>query len=1026
MHNKKNSIKWHIIIIVFAAIGLLFTAGLYRLEIDTDIVKSLPQGDPVVADGRYVIINHPVQEKIAVNLSCNPDNSCNKDDLVDAAIFIEKNIEKSGLFKSVGMKQFEHLMPELISCIIENLPVMFTDHELEKNIIPLIKPEKIKRAVENNFIKLSGLEGIGQSSFIIHDPLSFRDIVLKKLTALAPSKNSQIYRGHLLSQDGKNLLIPSSPLNPGTDTEQAQKIDKLFKTTENILNKKSPDKFRLSPVGAYRSALDNEIIARRDTERAVTLTTIGIAVMLIFFFPRPYIGLLSLLPAIAGTMLALFVFTFLHDSISILALGFGGAIVSITVDHGIAYLLFIDQPFRTRGREAAKEVWAVGLLAALTTIGAFSFLFISGFPVLTQIGQFAALGIAFSFIFVHTVFPLIFPELKPARTRRTMPFKNAVNKLAVSGGKFKAMAASGLAIFMLFFASPEFKVDLDSMNTVSKETLQAENLIKNTWGDIFNNIYLLTEGSSMKELQEKGDKILSMIEDEIKSNTLSSAFIPSMIFPGEERAKQNLNAWKNFWNEYRINNVKKTIINISKKFGFEQNAFKEFYRLLNIKQHESAEIPDNFSDFLRISKGEDGKNLLMFSTLTPGKLYNPDTFYSKYAAVRYTKIFDPRFFTKKLGELLSKTFIRMVVIISISVIILLLILFFSIRLTLIALLPIGFAMICSLGTLNIINHPLDIPSLMLSIIIIGMGIDYSLFFVRSYQRYLNHAHPSLNIIRTAVFMAAISTLIGFGALTFAEHSLLRSAGLTSLLGIGFSFIGAFTILPPILDSLFKPASLEIKNIVPGSKEHNLAALRHYKLMEPYPRLFARLKIKFDPMFPDLLNFIDSPTIIMDIGCGYGVQSAWLLEIFRSARIYGIDPDPERVRVSSLILGGRGKVFQEKAPRIPETDIKPDLYLLIDILHYINDNDLKVTLQNIIDNIQENGRLIIRATVPSSKKIPWERYLENLRLKLKRCTPFYRDMKAVCDIIRKAGFEIIETRPAKENREETWIIAQYKK
>jgi predicted RND superfamily exporter protein len=51
-------------------------------------------------------------------------------------------------------------------------------------------------------------------------------------------------------------------------------------------------------------------------------------------------------------------------------------------------------------------------------------------------------------------------------------------------------------------------------------------------------------------------------------------------------------------------------------------------------------------------------------------------------------------------------------------------------------------------------------------------------------------------------LASTSTLIGFGVLCLAEHALLRSAGITSLLGIGYSLTGAFVLLPPLLKHHF--------------------------------------------------------------------------------------------------------------------------------------------------------------------------------------------------------------------------------
>ena len=93
--------------------------------------------------------------------------------------------------------------------------------------------------------------------------------------------------------------------------------------------------------------------------------------MLLFAFPRPLIGLLALLPSTVGMIAALFVCSFLFKSISMLAVGFGGAIMGFTVDLGITYLLFLDQPYETYGRKITRTVWSAELLAVLTTVGSF-------------------------------------------------------------------------------------------------------------------------------------------------------------------------------------------------------------------------------------------------------------------------------------------------------------------------------------------------------------------------------------------------------------------------------------------------------------------------------------------------------------------------------------------------------------------------------------------------------------------------------------------------------------------------------
>jgi len=54
-----KSIKIHFpfLIAVLAVMAVLLAIALFRMEIDTDITKYLPQSDPVIADAEHVFKN---------------------------------------------------------------------------------------------------------------------------------------------------------------------------------------------------------------------------------------------------------------------------------------------------------------------------------------------------------------------------------------------------------------------------------------------------------------------------------------------------------------------------------------------------------------------------------------------------------------------------------------------------------------------------------------------------------------------------------------------------------------------------------------------------------------------------------------------------------------------------------------------------------------------------------------------------------------------------------------------------------
>jgi predicted exporter len=1012
-------VNWRYLLLTVLITSGLFGVGLYRLDIDTDIIGALPKTDPVISDATYLLLNHPMQNQVVVDVSLK---KADLDVLVACGKLVETRLRESGLFKTVGMEDAQTFMPDLLDYVSANLPALFTADELSDQIQPLLKPEEIRGRLEHIHASLLGLESIGQAALIARDPLNFRGLILSRLSHLAPSTGARIYRGNLLSADSRHLLVIASPIASSTATEFAglimERMNRIAAEV-NLTYGQAGQGVTLTTAGAYRAALDNQEIIKKDIGFAMTLSTIGIAVLLFFSFCRPAIGLFSLLPAMAGTMLAYFIFSLFHTSISILVLGFGGAIISMTVDQGIAYLLFLDRPHNTFGKVASDEVYDMSLLAVLTTVAAFGTLCFSRFPVFVQLGQFTMLGHGLSFLIVHFVFPRIFPVLPPGG-ERSLHLQKVADALAGTGRK----GLWGAAIFagvMVFFAKPVFNVSLQAMNTVGAETIAAEKLLTEVWGGIFDKVYVLAEGQSIEELQDQGDVLLEKVDSDLRSGVLSSGFVSSMIAPGAELRRKNFNAWRGFWSPQRTETLKNTIGNLSASMGFSDDAFAAFYDMLSATSApaENAHILAQFPGFLGISRNSDGSKWIQVSTLTTGPSYDAKRFYEAYRSS--VKLFDPLFFSKSIGDLLFNTGVTFFLINVISSAVLVAVFLLNGPLTVACMLPSLFAMIATLGTLNIMGRPLDIPGLILSIIVFGIGIDYSVFFVRSYQRYGTLNHPAFGQIRMAVFLSAVTTLFGFGAMWGADHSLLQSTGITAFLGIAYSMIGSFVILPPVLGYIQKHRQ---ERVIQGSTLQE-RVLSRYRDLEAYPRLFARFKMRLDPMFQEMERMFRSVgdiKTILDIGTGYGVPASWLLERFTGARLHGIEPSPERVRIAAMAVGDRGVISPGRAPVIPEVGDQVDLSTMIDMIHFLTDAGFTETLDRLRERTRAGGRLIIRASLLPKRRLPWAWWFQNLILQLSRIPAYYRPVHQLQRMVVQSGFQVEHTLASGCDEELVWLIA----
>lgn len=1017
---RRYPFRWSLIVAVAAVLGGVLLYETYNVKIETDILASLPRHDPVLADAYRVIRHLPVQDRVIIDCQIRGGS---RDDLVAGAGLVEAGLKKSGLFRQVGIQQMQTLVPELVTHIVDHLPLLFDGPQLEAEIAPLLTPAQVRKALAEDLRLLQNLEGIGQTGIIARDPLGIRNLVLGRMAQMLPSRDAVMYRGQLLSRDGTHLLIMAELAGSATDSSYVRAIPPLLRELTEKLNRPQQSQgmvFALTPVGAYRAALDNENAARRDMRMAILLTTIGIAFLLIVTFPRPLIGLLALVPSTAGAILALLVCSFLFPTLSILAVGFGGAIMAFTVDLGIAYLLFLDRPHETSGRSAAKEVQAGEILAASTTIGAFLLLLLSRFRVLAEIGVFAALGVAFAFLFVHWIFPLIFPVMPPALKARNRRLNRVLEKIVLSGGKAGIAAAALLFGIMLFFARPVFQVDIAAMNSLSADTIAAEKKIQELWGNLTGRVHLMIEGRSLSDLQRKNDRLSALMGDDLSRGAVASAFLPSDLFPGEELAGRRAAAWRAFWMPRRAADLERELRRAGREKGFTPDAFRAFIHSLTAPPPEATAIPEPFAGLLGIAPVK--SSWVQVSMVTPGPTYDAESFFARYAVPGLAGIFDAGLFSKRLGEVLVSLFIEIAVITGVGIIVVVFLFFLDWRLSLIVLAPVTFALICTLGTLKLLGQPLDIPGIMLWIVIMGMGIDYGIYYVCAYQRYPDERHPSMGLIRQAIFLAGATTLIGFGVLAAAQHAVLRSIGLTSLLGITYSLLGAFLIVPPLVKRTLVPIELSPELLVAGSPRHHRRVRLRYRHIEAFPRVFARFKMRLDPMFPRLAEFLIEPRRIIDIGCGYGIPSVWILELFPSASVCGVDPDEERVRVARRALGSRGDVRTGRAPQLEELPGGADTALVLDVIHMLDDEALTKTLVILKAKLLPSGRLILRATIPADRSRTWMGRLEELRLKSHGLHPHYRTPEGLEKFVVAAGFHIEEIRRAAPESEEFWLVA----
>jgi predicted RND superfamily exporter protein len=160
------------------------------------------------------------------------------------------------------------------------------------------------------------------------------------------------------------------------------------------------------------------------------------------------------------------------------------------------------------------------------------------------------------------------------------------------------------------------------------------------------------------------------------------------------------------------------------------------------------------------------------------------------------------------GQVNSLIFAMVVIFLLISVI------FRSPKAGILSSLPLSIAIIVLFGLMGILGISLDIATALLSSIMIGVGIDYTIHFLWRFKleraKGLDHKEAATVTLCTAgrgIFFNAVSVIVGFLALSLSNFAPMRYFSALIVLSITICLISALVLVPAIV-VLTKPRFLD--------------------------------------------------------------------------------------------------------------------------------------------------------------------------------------------------------------------------
>jgi hypothetical protein len=150
--------------------------------------------------------------------------------------------------------------------------------------------------------------------------------------------------------------------------------------------------------------------------------------------------------------------------------------------------------------------------------------------------------------------------------------------------------------------------------------------------------------------------------------------------------------------------------------------------------------------------------------------------------------------------------------------------------------PLMVSLVILFGLMGYFGLYLDIATALLSSIMIGVGIDYTIHFLYRYkqerQEGLNAREAVIKTLTTTgrgITFNAVSVMIGFCALPFSSFTPIRFFGFLVIISIFTCLVGALVIIPSLV-LVVKPKFLEVQQLKSAvNEEENLTKIRRLKI-----------------------------------------------------------------------------------------------------------------------------------------------------------------------------------------------------
>lgn len=604
-----------------------------------------------------------------------------------------------------------------------------------------------------------------------NDPL-----MLTRGAQLALAQNGQKLRlmdGWLVTQDDAGnywYLLHGELAGSSFDMQQTHRLVTTLNALQATLKTHYPQAQLLSRGTVFYSDYASQQ-AKRDISTLGVATLLGVLLLIVATFRslRPLLlcAISIGIGALAGTVATLLFFGELH----LMTLVMSMSIIGISADYTLYYLTErLVHGGENSPWQSLDKVRNALLLALLTTVVAYLIMMLAPFPGIRQMALFAAVGLSAScltVIFWH-------PWLCRGLPVRPVPASRAMSRWLTAWRRNKTLAV-GLPVTLALLSAAgiaTLKVDDDiaQLQALPKTILAQEKTITALTGQRVDQKWFVVYGTSAQQTLERLEAFTPALAQAQKAGELASW--RTLPLNSMKRQKSDLAL---------LHHAAPVVMNVLHSAG------------LNTVSPDLTPMPVSVDAWLA-SPASEGWRLLWLTlpggesgVLVPVDGVKNSTALSERAAQHEGVVWIDRKASFDSLFALYRTLLTGLLCVALAAIACGAIIRLGWRQGLISLVPSVLSLSCGLAALAVAGHSVNLFSLLALVLVLGIGINYTLFFSNP------RGTPLTSML--AITLAMMTTLLTLGMLVFSATQAISSFGIVLVSGIFTAFLLAPLAMP---------------------------------------------------------------------------------------------------------------------------------------------------------------------------------------------------------------------------------------